>query len=115
MAGQEAVKAAFMAEHNRRLEASKAVMNAYALEMGNWMRQNAQWTDRTANARNSLEALTEFGDTVLRIVAKGGGPPDYVEYLELSHAGKYAVIRPCIEQFSGRIYKDLRQIWTGGA
>ena len=87
-------------------------MDAYALEMGNWMRSNARWKDRTANARNSLEAVTAFSDDVLTLTAKGGGPPPYVLYLETAHAGKYAIVRPCIEQFAGPIFKALRRIWA---
>jgi len=112
VAGQEAVVAAFLSEHNRRMAASQALLKSYAAEIGNHMRSNASWEDRTSNARDSLEALTEFTDDVLEIIAKGGGPPDYVQYLELSHAGKYAIVRPTMEVYSGRIYQDLVRIWS---
>jgi hypothetical protein len=112
MAGQDQVAAAFQAAHDRRMAASRALLNSYAQEMGNWMSANARWVDRTANARNSLEGITEFTDDTLKVIAKGGGPPDYVEYLETAMAGKYAIIRPCLEHFAGLIIRDLKAIWS---
>jgi len=112
MAGQDRVAAAFLAEHERRMGASRALLSSYAQEMGNWMRANARWVDRTANARNSLEGITEFTDDTLKVIAKGGGPPDYVKWLETARAGKYAIIRPCIMAFASRILRDLKTIWS---
>jgi hypothetical protein len=103
MAGQEAVIAAFRNEHQRRLQVTRDLFQSYAAEAGNWMRANAKWIDRTGNARNSLEGIEEFTDEVFRLILKGGGPPDYVQFLELSRGGKYAVVRPALEHFAGLI------------
>ena len=112
MAGQEQVMAAFVAEHNRRQGATNAILGSYAAEMENWMKDNAAWTDRTANARNSLSAEVEFMDDLWRLTAMGGGPPDYVQCLELAHGAKYAVVRPCLLHFAGDILRDLKRIWS---
>lgn len=112
MAGQEAVASAFIAMHNQRQAATNAILQSYAAEMGNWMRSGAKWTDRTGNARNSLSAVTEFTADVWRLTAMGGGPPDYVKYLELAHGAKYAIVRPCLLRFAGPILRDLRRIWS---
>jgi hypothetical protein len=111
MAGQEAVVAAMRAEHNRRIDATRALLESFAAEMGNWMQSNAKWTDRTANARNSLNAVVEFGVDAVQLIAQGGGPPDYVKFLELAHGGKYAVVRPCLLRFAPDILKGLKRIW----
>lgn len=112
MAGQDAVAAAFLAEHERRVAESEGLLIDYAQKIGEYMRKNAPWKDQSANARNSLRATTVFARDLLGLILAGGGPPDYVKYLELANAGKYAIIRPTLEAYSGRIYKDLVEIWT---
>ena len=102
----------FQQAYERRMRRSQMILSSYAQEMGNWMRDNARWTDRTGNARNSLEAVTEFTDDTIKVIAKGGGPPSYVKWLELARAGKYAIVRPCLEHFAGRMYRDLRDVWS---
>jgi len=113
MAGQGDVMSNMRRAHDQRVRASRALLRSYAAEIGNWMRANARWTDRTGNARNSLEGITDFSEDALRLFLKGGGPPDYMVFLELAHAGRYAIVRPALEQFSGRIYQDLVRIWQG--
>ncbi len=112
MAGQAAVAMAFRTEHERRVTKSKVLLTWYAQDIGNHMRKNARWVDRTGNARASLRAVTQFTSDMLGVVLVGGGPPDYVKYLELAMAGKYAIIRPTLEAYAGRIYRDLVGIWT---
>jgi len=113
MAGQAEMVTAFVREHERRVALSRDVLDSFAEEIGNEMKANARWEDRTGNARNSLEGVTEFTADVLRLIAKGGGPPDYVKYLELANAGKYAIVWPTLFAWSGRIYQELVEIWGG--
>ena len=113
MAGQEDLQRAFQSEHDRRYIASVVLAESYAAEMGNWMRENARWIDRTGNARNSLRGFSMADEDSITIIVAGGGPPDYVKSLELRQAGKYAILRPCLEQYSGRIFQDLATIWKG--
>ena len=114
MAEAEAVIGAFQREHEARMKKSQAAMDYWAGEIQNYMRENARWTDRTSNARNSLSAATEFTADTLTLIASGGGPPDYVVFLELAMAGKYAIVRPTMELYAGKIYQDLVRIWSGG-
>lgn len=113
MAGAEAVIGAFQREHEARMEKSRQAMNYWASEIQNAMRANASWTDRTSNARNSLSATTEFTADTLTLIARGGGPPSYMVYLELAMAGRYAIIRPTLELYAGKVYQDLARIWGG--
>lgn len=113
MAGAEALIAAFQREHEARMKKSQAAMNYWASEIQNAMRADASWIDRTANARNSLSAATEFTADTLTLIARGGGPPDYMVFLELAMAGKYAIIRPTLELYAGKIHQDLARIWSG--
>jgi hypothetical protein len=113
MAGAEAMINAFQRAHEARMEKSRNALIAWAAEIANTMKQNARWTDRTSNARNSLTATTEFTSDVLKLIAQGGGPPDYVVFLELAMAGRYAIIRPTLELYAGKIHQDLCRIWGG--
>lgn len=73
-----------------------AVMEAYA-------KQNASWTDRTGNARQSLYTLVERDaqDIVTLYLSHG---VHYGVFLEVRWSGRYAIIWPTIEA-------HLRQIW----
>ena len=112
MPGASEVATRFKNEHQRRVRASEALFRSYAAEIGNVLRSGAPWIDRTGNARNSLEAVTEFAEEAMVLVARGGGPPDYVRWLETAMAGRYAILRPTMELYAGRIYQDLVRIWS---
>ena len=112
MAGEDEVITALGQEHRRRVENMKTLLTSYAAEIGNWMRANAKWEDRTGNARASLGGVTAFSDDMLMLILQGG-PPSYVKFLELAMAGKYAVIRPALEHFAGPLFRDLKRAWEG--
>ncbi len=86
-----------------------AIMQAYAPEVENWMRDNAPWTDRTGNARQGLyTALEELvNETVTLILSHG---VTYGKYLELCNAGRYAIIAPALDVFAPRIWADVQRM-----
>jgi hypothetical protein len=59
-----------------------------------YMKQHARWTDRTGNARATLKVDAEHEEIVHKLILHGGMP--YQIYLELLHAGRYAIIGPTI-------------------
>lgn len=71
------------------------------------MKSNASWTDRTGNARQSLNAEVEdMAMDMVEIVLSHG--VEYGIYLELSHGGAYAIIAPAVDVFAPRIWADVR-------
>lgn len=80
----------------------------YAPRIEAWMKQNAPWTDRTGNARQTLWAEAfDFADVV--VLAFGHGV-SYGVFLELANAGRYAVITPALDYFSPRIWQDAKRL-----
>ena len=80
----------------------------YQAEIETWMKTNARWIDRTGNARQSLYAeVTRLTDSVLLAFDHG---MDYGFYLELSHAGRYAIIAPALDEFAPRIWRDVKAL-----
>ncbi len=80
----------------------KAALGLYAdtaaKKMEAHAKSNAPWTDRTANARQSIE-----GDHFWRgdeLVVRLSGGMEYSVYLELAHEKKYAILKPTIDLFA---------------
>lgn len=72
-------------------------------------KEHAPWTDRTANARQGLQALVDelANDTVVLYLAHG---VDYGIYLETKYAGRYAIIWPTISEHLPRIFAMLQSV-----
>lgn len=81
-----------------------ALAQSYAPEIEAWMKENARWTDRTGNARQTLWA--EAFDLVQVIVLAFGHGVDYGRFLEWAHAGRYAIVTPALDEFGPRIWAD---------
>ena len=97
---------------------ARAIAQRYKPEIENWMRDNARWTDRTANARQSLHAeVDDLTDSLLELVIAHG--MEYGWYLEginpegmtpMENAGRYNVIDPAIDVFAPRIWADIQRM-----
>lgn len=94
----------------RRIRAAVfRLMQRYAPEMEAWMKANAPWTDRTGNARQSLEAeAQELGNQALRVLMQHG--VEYGIFLELAHGGNWAIIGPALDEFAPRIWRDVQAL-----
>lgn len=87
----------------------RAIALARAPEIENWLKDNASWTDRTGNARQTLH--TEVEDVVnrmVRIILSHG--VDYGIYLELSNAGRYAIVNPGLDHWAPILWRDVREM-----
>lgn len=74
--------------------ALSAVMKYHEPQVASYMKNNAPWTDRTANARNGLDAKAYETPTVWGIVCFHQMP--YGIWLEVCNDGRYAIIKPTI-------------------
>lgn len=85
----------------------RMLVDYYAAVIEAWMKENAPWTDRTSNARQTLAAqVEELAHDMLSILLAGG--VDYFVYLELGHQGRYAIIAPALDRFGPMLWADLR-------
>lgn len=85
-----------------------------------YMKTEAPWRDRTANARNGLFATAQrLGKTSFAILL--GHSVTYGIYLELPHThrredgseytiGPYPIVRPTMEKYAPKVLKTLTKI-----
>lgn len=94
------------------------VLVSWAPQIEAEMKENAPWTDRTSNARQTLETeVYQKSETAIALIARGR--MTYQRFLELKEAGqsilspeleragKYAVILPTIEANQGAIFEEI--------
>lgn len=93
----------------------RAIADRYAPEIESWMKANGSWTDRTSNARQTLNTqVEEMALDMVRIILAHG--MEYGVYLEgftpegreIEQGGRYAVIAPAIDTFGPRIWADVQ-------
>lgn len=83
------------------------VCERWAPEIQNWMRAEAPWTDRSANARQRLwsRAFKEPKSVTL-VMAHG---VEYGIFLELRWAGRFAIVNPALDIFALAVWQDIRK------
>lgn len=87
----------------------RALAERYSAEITAYMKDNAIWTDRTANARQSLNTEVEqMGLDMVSIILAHG--VEYGIFLELAHGGAYQIIGPTIDVFGARIWADVQAL-----
>lgn len=77
-----------------------------APEIENWMKQNAPWTDRTGNARQTLH--TQVIPAVTEITILLSHSVDYSIYLETKNAGVWGILAPAMDHFLPIIMQDIQ-------
>ena len=83
------------------------IVQRYAAVTEGEAKRNAGWTDRTANARQGLSGQWEpMGDGQARLVL--ATLMEYGKWLELRHAGRYAIIMRTLEANHAPIMRDAR-------
>lgn len=89
----------------------RAIADRYAAEIEAYMKDNAIWTDRTANARQTMATeVFQVTEDMVRIVLAHG--MNYGIFLELAYSGKYAIIGPTIDVFGPRIWADVNALMS---
>lgn len=86
-------------------------MDKRAVEIEDWMKQNAPWTDRTGEARRTLRAeVVSAGGTISILVAYS---VYYGTALEYDYGGQYAVLGPALDYWWPILIEDIQKIMRG--
>lgn len=83
----------------------------WAVSLADKARAGAPWTDRTGNARSGLFGAVEKGKGRVTIYLSHGERIDYGVYLELNHAGRFAIIWPTITDNADKVMASFRKIF----
>ena len=98
-------------DYERRvLKAVEEVAKYFAPVIEGYAKDEAPWTDRTGNARQSLFTAVEVAEDVVNLYLS-----HHVEYgfwLEFAMAGKYAIIWPTLEAHFDEIMDALNGIFA---
>lgn len=97
----------FNARADRFITAATAY---HATQAVSFARQNAQWTDRTGNARNGLFARAERDAPVYRIVIGHSVP--YGVWLEVRWSGRYQIIRPTVDHEGPELMRTVSTMYS---
>ena len=98
------------AYENEIHDAIKQIADRYAPDIEAWMKSNAPWTDRTGNARQTLNTeVQEVASIMVGIILAHG--VDYGVFLELSHGGSWAIIGPAIDYFAPKVWADVQRLF----
>ncbi|TXH53007.1 MAG: hypothetical protein E6Q97_14370 [Desulfurellales bacterium] len=100
------------------------VMLYFAPQIENWMRERAKWTDRTANARQTLYAQVqpmspaEVINEIELIMAQGVFYGWYLEGYDPRHGlsptrqgQKYAIVQPALDYFGAQIWAEIVRLF----
>jgi hypothetical protein len=71
-------------------------------------KENASWTDRTANARQSIRGDFGWEGDKCKIILSGN--IEYFVYLELANDEIYAILKPTIEENTPEILKGYQRL-----
>jgi hypothetical protein len=71
-------------------------------------KRNAPWTDRTSNARNSIQG--SFGWKNRKLVITLSGNMDYSVWLELANDKRYAILYPTIQKNAPEVLRAYKKV-----
>ena len=88
-----------------------ALANQLTDDITDYMKQNAPWTDRTGDARANLYSVVQHAarQTVTILLSHGSLIP-YGVYLEVLHAGCFAIIAPSVDVWGPQMLQGVRAI-----
>lgn len=105
---------AFNAMTNQYVQDIRAAIAGVLLrfepEVESWLKNNAPWTDRTGNLRQSMWA--EFQQFALDLALVFDYGLDYGVFLELGNSGAYAVTGPALDYFAPRIWAEIERLFA---
>jgi hypothetical protein len=98
-------------EEVAKKEAAIAIkLQTEATEVQDYMKQHAPWTDRTGQARRSLNTSVGRTNTGYRITLAHG--VDYGIWLELAHEKRFAIIEPTIQSKGQQVIKSFENFMS---
>ena len=86
------------------------IFTFYKAKMANYAKANKPWKDRTANAKKGLHSEVEHIPLKSISISIEHGIIDYGIWLEVRHAGRWAILLPTISHFQPRIMADVRKV-----
>lgn len=90
----------------------KAAIGLYAdtaaKKMEAHAKSKASWTDRTSNARNTIQG--DFGWQGDKAVISISGNVDYFVFLELANERKHAILSPTVQSFSSEVIRGYQRL-----
>lgn len=97
------------------LEVSKKLKSAIALygdtaskKLERDAKINAKWTDRTGNARNSIQGNFKWENDNAVIILSGN--VYYFVYLELAMEKRWSILKPTVDKNSSEIINGYRKL-----
>lgn len=88
-----------------------AAVEYQATRSENYMRKNAPWTDRTANARNGLRAIPSHTEKQHVITLSHSMP--YGIWLEVRWSGKYGIIPDAVRTGGAELMALFTKLFSG--
>lgn len=101
-------KTNFKAVENKVRSAISLFAYTAAKKMEGEAKNNASWTDRTSNARNSISG--DFGWKCDQAIITLSGNMEYFPYLELANEKKYAILAPTIQRNAPEVIRAYRKL-----
>ncbi len=74
--------------------------------MEDYAKNNRPWTDRTGNARRTMEGVCAWNQQGQFVVGVEGHMP-YSVFLELGYGGKYSILAPTVHHFAPAFLLEL--------
>lgn len=102
------VRMGFKNLNDRLAKAAHVAVDKNFIDMENYAKSHAPWTDRTGDARRSIQKIDlSTSDRILFYLIIG---MPYGIWLELANQGKYQILRPTLTIQEPQIKKDLREL-----
>lgn len=111
-AGDAQVLSAMDAYGDKVQRAVRQIADYWAGVMEAYAKQNAPWTDQTANARQALHAFVEDVSSDGSVALYLSHGMDYGLWLEIRWAGRYAIIWPTIEEHIPQIRAMVQRVFS---
>lgn len=92
------------------IQALRQLARYYAPQIEAWMKQQARWTDRTGNARQSL--YTEVEDMALGAMLAMDYGVEYGFWLEFANQGDYAIVKPALDHWGPLIWAAVQRTFA---
>lgn|SRR5699024_310109 len=77
-------------------------------KMEGYAKVNRPWTDRTSNAKNSIQGKYHWKRKDLVITLSGN--VDYFVFLELAMGKRFAILKPTVDRFGPDIFKGYQKL-----
>lgn len=71
-------------------------------------KDNAPWTDRTSNARNTIQGSRGWENDKLIIALSGN--VNYFYYLEMCHEKKWAILKPTVDKWAPKVLSGYQKL-----